>query len=150
MRGSLKQRYKGSWSLIFDDYVIDPQTGGRTRKRKWMTFKGTRKQAETKLNDIVRSVDRGEFVEPSTLTLGEWLRTWLSGIEAHCRPATFVRYSGIVAQIQQADVANIALQALRPSHVERYYSTIPHSASTRTLHHTIIQQALRKARVMAL
>ena len=78
MRGSIKRRYKGSWSLILDIGAdVDPSTGLRKRKQKWITFRGTRKQAETKLSELLNSANNGTFVEPSKITLGEWLREWL-------------------------------------------------------------------------
>lgn len=145
MRGSLKQRYKGSWSLIFDHYETDPVTGARVRKRKWVTFRGTRKQAEARLNELVRAVDRGEFVEPTRLTLAEWLREWLNAKKSRCRPATFARYNGIVEQLLQAPIAKMPLQQIRPSHVEQYYASLTVSPSTVAIHHTVLSQAFRKA-----
>jgi hypothetical protein len=43
MRGSVRQRYKGSWSLILDlGYEANPTTGKRKRRQTWVTFRGTR------------------------------------------------------------------------------------------------------------
>ena len=53
MRGSIKQRYPGSWSLIFDlGSVKDPVTGKVKRKQKWITFYGSEKDAEKKLTEL--------------------------------------------------------------------------------------------------
>jgi hypothetical protein len=53
MRGSIKRRYEGSYSLILDlGYQVDPATGHKRRKQKWVTFRGTRKEAETKLTEL--------------------------------------------------------------------------------------------------
>ena len=74
MRGSLKQRYKGSWSLIIDlGYAPHAETGKLRRRQKWVTFRGTRKQAETRLTELLGAANTGTFVEPSKLTLGVWL-----------------------------------------------------------------------------
>src|SRR5688572_26559539 len=90
MRGSLKQRYKGSWSLILEmDRERDPKTGLVIRKRKWITFRGTRRQAEKKLNDLVRDAQHGEFVEPSKITLKEWLPKWLELNKARYASSTY-------------------------------------------------------------
>ena len=36
MRGSIKERYEGSWSLILElGYQPDPKTGAMKRKQKW-------------------------------------------------------------------------------------------------------------------
>ena len=78
MRGSLVQRYRGSWSIVLDlGHEVDPVTGRKKRKQKWITFRGTKKQAEQELADLVRSAHRGEYVEPSKTTVGEWLDEWV-------------------------------------------------------------------------
>ena len=60
MRGSIKRRYKGSWSLIIDlGYQLDPDTGLQKRKQKWHTFRGTKKQAEDRLNELLGGVRTG-------------------------------------------------------------------------------------------
>ena len=92
MRGSLKQRSPGSWALILDlGYEPHPETGKLRRKQKWQTFRGTRKQAETKLTELVNSLQDGEYVDPSKMTVGQWLTEWIGEREAddaagHLRP----------------------------------------------------------------
>jgi len=50
MRGSLVHRGKKRWAIVLDlGYVTDPTTGTKKRKQEWVTFHGTREQAETKL-----------------------------------------------------------------------------------------------------
>ena len=85
---------------MIDDYQTDPVTGARIRKRKWITFRGTRTQAERRLTELVRAADRGEFVEPSKMTLGEWLTEWVEkAIEPPRKaPATYDGYRRIIAQ----------------------------------------------------
>ena len=57
MRGSLKQRSKGSWSIILDlGDELDAATATQKRKQKWHTFRGTRKQAEDKLADLLKDL----------------------------------------------------------------------------------------------
>ena len=74
MRGSVKRRYEGSWSLILDlGYQLDRKTGLRKRKQKWVTFRGTKKDAQKKLTDLLGAANKGEFVERSKITMAEWL-----------------------------------------------------------------------------
>ena len=48
MRGSLKQRSKGSWSIILDlGYETDPDTGQKKRKQRCQTIRGTRSKPKT-------------------------------------------------------------------------------------------------------
>ena len=112
-----------------------------------MTFRGNRKAAETRLNELLTAMQGGTFAEPSKLTLGEWLTAWLdSSVKPRCRRSTYVRYKGIIDNdLLAAPVAKLLLQKLRPSHLEQYYASASVSASTLTLHHAILHRALRKA-----
>jgi integrase len=147
MHGSLKQRYKGSWSIILDlGYEPHPVTGTLRRRQKWITARGTRKKAEKTLNDLLHAANHGMFVEPSKMTLGTWLTEWVDAIKPRVRASTYVRYKGIIDNtIRKAPVSNILLQRLRGSQIENYYANASVSAATLTLHHAILHRALRKA-----
>jgi len=147
VRGSLKQRYRGSWSLILD-LGYEPDAGGiLKRHQKWVNFRGTRKDAEAKLADLISAANGGTFVEPAKVTLIAWLREWLeAAIKPQRQPATYTRYRGIIENhIRKAAIAELPLQRLRPSHLEAYYGTATGSAATLMLHHTVIRRALRTA-----
>jgi integrase len=147
MRGSLKQRYPGSWSIILDlGYEPDPVTGKLRRKQKWHTVRGTRKQAEDRLTDLLKDVKDGTYVDASKITLGEWLREWFAAAKPRFRPSTADRFEGIITKsLMTAPIAKLLLQKVRSTHLEQYYGGSTVSASTLTLHHTILHQALRKA-----
>jgi hypothetical protein len=38
---------------------------------------GNKRDAEQKLTDLLHHLQRSEYVEPSKLTVGEWLHEWL-------------------------------------------------------------------------
>ena len=149
MRGSLKKRYKGSWSLILDlGYQPDPQDPTkRRRKQKWITFTGTRKQADAKLTQLLHQTDTGTFVEPSKMTLATWLPQWLALNQRRFATSTYIRYKGIIEKsILTAPLATMPLQQIRASHIEAYYASMTTvSATTLMLHHAILHRALRKA-----
>jgi integrase len=95
---------------------------------------------------LCSAVENDTYVEASKLTVGQWLGDWLDATRSRLRPATYIRYKGIIDNaISKAPIATIPLQKLRPNHVETYYASVKLSASTVTLHHTIIFSALRKA-----
>ena len=78
MRGSLRQRNEGSWSLILNlGDRRDPVTGTLKRKQKWVTFRGTKKDAQTKLTELLNDLNKGTFVELHKRTFGGWLTEWL-------------------------------------------------------------------------
>ncbi len=135
--------------MILDlGYVTDPATGKLQRKQKWITFRGTKKQAGERLTEWVRSANRGEFVEPSKMTLGVWLTDWLDkAVKPPLRrPATYARYKGIVENhILKSALASIPLQKLRGSDIERYYADSHAAPATLAVHHAVLHRALRKA-----
>jgi integrase len=145
MRGSIRQRSSGSWTLVFDvGWEPHPTTGKLRRKQAHRTIRGTRRQAETKLAELLAGVQTGHYVDPSKTTLGQWLVQWILTVKEAVRPATYTRYAGIVENhITKASIATMVLQKIRGSHLEAYYATIPFGS--RTVHHTVLRRALRKA-----
>ena len=149
MRGALKKRYKGSWSVILDlGYERDADTGRNRRRQKWVTVRGTRKQAEAKLNELVRAANRGEFVEPSKVTLIDWLRDW---VEKAIKPpmkrqSTYASYTSLIEKhIATSRLALMPLQQLRASDLERYYADLKRAPKTIAVHHAVLHSALKKA-----
>ena len=147
MRGSITQRSKGSWTLIVNlGYQLDPATGCKRRRQRWQTIRGTRKDAETALTNLLKSLDSGTYVDLNTITLGQWLTEWLEASKPQFRPSTYTRYAGIVAHdLKTAAIGSLRLQQLRPTHLEQYYAAATTSAATLSLHHAILHKALRKA-----
>ncbi|PYR35370.1 MAG: hypothetical protein DMF90_13890, partial [Acidobacteria bacterium] len=150
MRGSLKRRYKGSWSLIHDlGREADPVTGRTRRRQKWVTFRGTRQQAEAKLTNLLGAAGGGTFVEPSKVTLLDWMRDWVEKAvkPPMRRPETYRVYRSIIERhIATSRVALIPLQRLRGSDLERYYADLTDAVpASITVHHAILHRALAKA-----
>lgn len=146
MRGSIRQRSEGSWTLVFDlGYVTDPKTGLRKRRQKCITFRGTKKQAQAQLTELLRSANRGEFVERSKLTVGEWLREWLEkAIKPPARSlGTYNAYKHVIEHKLIPSLGGIRLQELKAADIKRYYTESKLSPSTLAQHHAIIHGALR-------
>src|SRR4051812_8354213 len=143
MRGSLKQRSKGAWSIILDlGYQLDPGTGLQKRRQKGHTFHGTKKEAEDKLTDLLKEVKDGTVIDPSKLTLVDWLREWLAATEKQFRPNTYTRYQGIIENnFASADLGKMLLQKVRPTHIEAYYNGSTHSAATLGIDQAILYPA---------
>jgi hypothetical protein len=148
MRGSVIRRYKGSWSLVLDlGRERDPVTGKHRRKQKWITFRGTKRQAQDQLTELLRAHNHGDFVEPSKYTLGTWLEEWVEkAVKPPLRRApTYVRYKGIIEQhLLKAPIAALPIQKVRPSDIEAYYATSAMAPATIALHHAILHRALLK------
>jgi integrase len=129
--------------------IIIPIGKGRNGKpkQKWVTFRGTRKQAEQKLGELTGEVHRGEFIEPSKTTLGEYLDTWLDMAIKPPRRAqsTYDAYEGIIRLHIKPTLGHLPLQALTPLHIERYYADLKGSPGSACVHHAVLSHALKSA-----
>lgn len=153
MRGHLIQRYEGSWSIVLDlGYQTDEATGKKKRKQKWITVRGTKKEAETRLADLVRDVHRNEFVQPHKRTFGEWLDEWLD--KAIKPPAKTIRayetYKSAIGRHLKPKLGALRLQQVKATDLKRHYMEAavgeqPLGPATLELHHTIMHSALQAA-----
>ena len=69
--GHIRSRGKGSWELKFDA-GRDPATG--KRKIQYVSFRGTKREAQVKLASLIAAVGNGGYVEPSKLSVAEHVR----------------------------------------------------------------------------
>ena len=65
MRGHIKQRAKGSWSIVLE-LGRDPATG--KRRQQWTTFRGTKRDAKRKLAELQHQMDTGSYLKPLQAT----------------------------------------------------------------------------------
>ena len=64
----IRERSPGHWAIVFSE--PDPATG--TRKRKWYSFKGTKKEAQLEAARLLTERAEGTAVDPKkikTLTI---------------------------------------------------------------------------------
>jgi len=86
MKGSIRQRSKGSWEVCLD-IGTDPSIG--KRMRHFESVKGTKKDAQKRLAQLLVGIEEGSFIKPKRITLGEWLGDWLNGyVKTNCSPRT--------------------------------------------------------------
>ena len=124
----------------------DPVT--KKWKQKWLTFTGTKTAAETKMRELVSQVERSEFIEPTKVTLGEWLEEWLEkSVKVKHSARTYTTYKACLnAHLLKSELSMIHLHRLTPLDIERYHhSKMALSQATRDLHHAILSAALKLA-----
>ena len=153
MRGHIIKRYEDSYSIVLN-LGTDPATG--KRKQQWITVKGTKKEAEKRLADMLHQLDTGTFMKPSKTTLAEYLERWLKDYAwPYLAPRTAEGYESIIRQHLIPKLGNITLTQLKPEHLQKYYSEMLRSgrcdsscglsAQTVRHHHTALHKALQTA-----
>ena len=114
-----------------------------------IAVKGTKRDAERKLAEVVRDLDQGMFVEPSRLTLCGYLDQWMEDYVAHSvRPRTARGYGTIVKRIQTGSLSSTRLTSLKPAHVQRYYAQLlDEGLAPQTVHHhhSLLREAIGQA-----
>ena len=91
MAGSIRRRGANTWELTVD-LGRDPVTG--RRQRRFESFNGTKKAAQQRLTELLSTRDRGIDIQPTKLTLGEYLARWLTDYAAvSVAPSTLARSS---------------------------------------------------------
>jgi len=153
MKGHMRKRSKGSWT-IWVDIGRDPETG--RRKQQSFTVRGSKKDAERELRAILTRIEGGAHVKPTKLTVGEYLKQWLeSYVATNATPKTRGRYEGIVRAHLIPAFGSLPLAALQPQRIQNYYSQALKSgqkdgngglsAQTVRYHHMVLCEALKHA-----
>ena len=153
MRGSIRQRSKGSWEITLD-IGTDPATGKRLRHHE--SVRGRKADAETKLVELLHSMERGVYVKPQRLGLGTYLLQWLDGyVITNCSPRTYDDYQSKIESHIIPKLGQVAVAQLQPHQIQQCYANLilkgrtdgKGGLSARTvLHvHRILFQALKYA-----
>lgn len=147
MRGHIKKRSKGSWTIVVDR-GRDPMTG--KRRQLWRTVKGTKKQAEFALAKIINQLEAGNDLDPSRVTIDEYTSDWLAANEARLAPSTSQRYERLFRIQVQPHLGSLQLAKLRPLHLQHLYKRLlDDGLSPQTVLHvhralfTALRQAVR-------
>src|SRR5260370_9554039 len=92
--GHIRERSPGSFELRYS-LGTAPATG--RRKIATATVRATRKEAEKELRRLLRSLDTGEHVDPSSLTVRGWLTQWLEIIRPEIAARSHAAYPALAA-----------------------------------------------------
>jgi hypothetical protein len=70
-----------------------------------LTDQFTQRENRDVCTELIRAANHGEFVERSTMTLGEWLADWLEmSVKPSKRPNTYATYKRIVGSVPSSGV----------------------------------------------
>jgi integrase len=117
--GHIRQRTPGSWELRYS-LGTDPATG--KRRMATTTVKGNRRAAEKELRRLLRTLDDGSHVDPTRMTVREWLTAWLGAIREEVSPKTHERYSEIIENFLAPELGALHILKLAPVHISTAYT----------------------------
>jgi len=118
MRGHIVKRYKNSYTIVLS-LGIDPATG--KRKQQWVSVKGTKKEAEQRMADLLHQIDTGTFMRPGKTSLSEFLERWIKDyVYPKLAPRTAEVYEYIVRAHLTPALGHLPLTLVKPEHVRKY------------------------------
>lgn len=143
--GFLTHRCRGSWKYVLE-YGRD-STGKRLQTSK--SGFPTKAAAQTALQEVVRTFMTDVHVH--SLTIGEYLDTWLIGKHS-LKPKTVSVYRDAIELYLRPHLGDIRLLELRAHHLDRFYVTIsigrrgrPLSPASIRRVHAVLRSALGTA-----
>jgi len=146
MRGQIISRGERTW-LIRVALGREPQTGKRRTFNK--TFHGNKKDAQQELTRILRLQDTGNFVEPTRLSVNDYLDRWLeSSVKTRVRPRTYDGYVELLGLYIRPTLGSASLSGLTPLDVQAAYTVLTdRGLSARTIRyaHSLLYMALKQA-----
>jgi integrase len=143
--GHIARRGKRSWRIKYDL----PRGADGERRIAYATVNGLRADAERELRKRLTAVDKGIHVEPSALTVAEFLSNWLEEIApASVSPKSLERYRGLVRNQIEPHLGTVLLQKLSPADVSAWLRKLEKTKlSTRSIRHAhgVLRTALAYA-----
>jgi len=144
------QRQHGSWG-----YVADlPQQPGERRRQQTKGGFGTRREAESALQEFLARAQRGQVVAPVRVTVEAYLVDWVEAVAPSLAVTASSNYRLLIRCYVVPHVGQHKLTALHPEHLVKAYRALlagggrdgrALSATTVRLVHRIVSKALADA-----
>lgn len=97
----------------------DPGTGKQIQR----SFSGkTQKEVREKMQAAAVAVDQGTYQDPSSLTVGEWMDTWIREYLGDVKPHTVASYKGQAKNHIKPAIGSVKLQALTAPQIQKFYN----------------------------
>lgn len=144
--GSIRQRKDGTWEARFTT-GRDPGTGKQIQRSKY--FK-TQREAAKFLQKTLAAIDAGTYVEPSKMTVAQWLEAWLVEYTGDVKPYTKRAYATNIKNHIIPALGALRLEKLTPLQVQKFYNECmrePKNLKPKTVKniHGVLHSALKQA-----
>src|SRR3954454_1464227 len=119
--GHIRERSPGSFEVRYT-LGTDPATG--KRRLATATVRGSRKDAERELRRLLRTLDTGEHVDATRMTVRQWLATWLATVQQEVAPRSHERYASIVNHHLMPALGALQITKLSATHIQSFYNDL--------------------------
>jgi len=124
-QGHIRQRGPQRWELKFD-LGRDPASGKRLSR--YVTFKGTKREAQAELNRLLSRRNEGTYVDPTKMTVAAYLEHWLTvDIDRRVARKTAIRHRQLVRRQIIPAIGHVPMRKLTPVHIEAFEAELQRS-----------------------
>ncbi len=142
--GSIRKRRDGRWEA---QYSVKRQSDGKTVRRS--LYGKSRQEVQAKLQEVLVSIHQDEYIEPSRITVGQWLYQWL---RVYClslkKNSTCTGYEDEIKLHIVPYLGSVRLQDLKPQQVQLAVNALVQQGkapATVRKAHAILHAALGRA-----
>ena len=150
MKGRIRQRSPGSWEVSFD---LDRDPLGN-RRRKSLTVRGTKSEAQRKLREMLTALDQGRNPVPADVSLRDWLGRWLADEIAppKRRQRTLETYRNVIDRHIVPYLGDVRLGKVAPTHIQELENRLTNHLSPKMVNqvHIVLSGAFKYALKMEL
>src|SRR5215471_17909047 len=118
MKGHIRERSPGHCAIVID--LRDTEAG--KRRRRWYSFRGTKRQAQVECARLISEIQNGTAIEPSRLTVSDFLERWIEHMQGQVSPRSHERYAEIARKNLMPLLGGLALTKLQPAHISQAYA----------------------------
>ena len=118
--GYIRKRPDGRWEAMYSA-GYDEKTGKLIRKS---IYGKTQKEVRQKLTKVQIEIDEGTYLEPSKMTLSEWIDMWLKEYTFDKKYSTLKGYKAQIKKHIKPGLGNYNLSQLNPMLLQRFFNRL--------------------------
>lgn len=118
--GTIRKRSDGRWEARFT-VGFNPTTGKQVQKS---IYGKTQKEVRERLTEVTMEVDTGTYVEPSKMTLEQWMGIWLDEYMFDKKRSTVKHYKAQVKTNILPALGRYPLSQLDPHLIQTFYNSL--------------------------
>ena len=145
--GTIRLRADGRWEGRYTA-GYHPETGKQIMRS---VYAKTKREVREKLNKTLTDIQEGTYIEPTSITVGEWLDTWLKEYKINLRPETKSSYEMHIRVHLKPDLGKIRLNKLTTHQIQHLYNKLinERGLSPKTVKnvHGALHAALEQAKI---
>ncbi len=147
--GSIRQRPDGRWEARYTA-GRDPGTGKQIQKS---VYGKSQKEVREKLQKVCAELDEGTYLEPSRMTVAQWLEIWEKEYLVNVKPHTRRSYGNQIKNHIKPGLGATRLDKLNAHTIQGFYNRLSENdgdkpglaPSTIKVTHGVLRQALQQA-----